>query len=564
MLDRLRIKLASANALLLLSLMAIPTSIFASTIVLSFWWVVETLQPDPLSALSWLERLLLPTIGGIILGGLFYYTPLPYRAVGVVHVMERLAYHQGYLPLRNALQQFVGAAISLSCGHSVGREGPSVHLGAASGSLLGQWLSLPNNSIRVLVACGTAAAIAASFNTPLAGVIFAMEVVMMEYTVVSFTPVILAAVIGAVMTRWFYSDDPAFIVPPLEYNVTPLEVGYFLLVGIVMGCLAAAFNQSILFFTRKSKPLNIWLKFSLAGFVTGGVALFVPQVMGIGYDSVTAILSGQMALPLLLILVVAKLAVTTFGIGLGLPAGLIGPTFFIGAMAGGAMGMVANVLLPADTASSPAFYAMLGMGAMMGATLQAPLAALTALMELTLNPNLIMPSMLVIVIANLVAHSPPFKRDSIFLELMRARGLDYRHDPVAQSLRRVGVAAAMDTHISVQPVQLTRILAQALLEEKPQWVLIEQHKHCILLLQAVDLARFLQEMPTAQRIDLLKIPAKRLQAAPIALQASLQEALEVLQQPDIEALYVTASSAVDPQNRQIYGVLTAQDIEENY
>ena len=155
------------------------------------------------------------------------------RSVGVVHVIERLDYHQGFLPLKNAAVQFVTAAISLLSGHSVGREGPSIHLGAAAGSSLGRSLRVPNNSVRILVGCGVAAAIAAAFNTPLAGVIFAMEVVIMDYTVIGFTPVIIAAVSATTLTRITFGDDTAFTLPDLDINsVQELPIVAFMGVSV--------------------------------------------------------------------------------------------------------------------------------------------------------------------------------------------------------------------------------------------------------------------------------------------------------------------------------------------
>ena len=210
MLDKLRLRLASVDALSL-SALGLASGLLAGAVILVFRKTIESAQAaflpgggvENYEALGWEYRLALPIGGGLLLGLLWQLIAPKHRAVGVTHVMERLAYHQGYLPWRNALMQFVGAAASIIAGHSVGREGPGIHLGAASGSLLGQGLTLPNNAIRNLVACGTAAAIAASFNTPIAGVVFAMEVVMMEFTLAGFAPVILAAVSATMLTRAF-------------------------------------------------------------------------------------------------------------------------------------------------------------------------------------------------------------------------------------------------------------------------------------------------------------------------------------------------------------------------
>ncbi|MDH3513362.1 MAG: chloride channel protein, partial [Gammaproteobacteria bacterium] len=189
--DSLRVRLARAEALPQLATLGVICGLLTGIVIIAFRMLIEVSQslflpganPENYEGLTMAWRFLLPLAGGLVLGLVFQFLPAESRHVGVVHVMERLSYHQGRLPLRNAIVQFLGGAVSIIAGHSVGREGPAIHLGAASGSVAGRHLGLPNNSLRVLAGCGVAAAIAAAFNTPLAGVVFAMEVVIMEYTV---------------------------------------------------------------------------------------------------------------------------------------------------------------------------------------------------------------------------------------------------------------------------------------------------------------------------------------------------------------------------------------------
>lgn len=482
------------------------------------------------------------------------------------------------MPWRNAVAQFIGATCSIASGHSVGREGPSVHLGAVNGSLLGEWLGLPNNSIRTLVACGVAAAIAASFNTPLAGVIFAMEVVMMEYTLSGFTPVILAAVSSTAVTRLVYGAAPAFTVPALQMG-SVFELPYVLMVGIAMGVVAAAFIYLLQRFSGLLTNMAFWQRTTLAGLLTGLCALIAPGIMGIGYDTVNAALLGELGLWIMVGIVVFKLIATSACIGWGLPGGLIGPTLVIGATAGGIMGILANTLFPGEVASH-GFYAMIGMGAMMAATLQAPLTALLTMLELTANPNILLPGMLAVVAADLIC-SELFKKDSIFIMMVRARGLDYRNDPVAQSLRRIGVTRVMNRNFVCAQRHITLAEAKALLEDTPQWIIVTQEDGRALL-PAADLVRHLYEdnlqenetMPetdnpetnnpdkTDDLIDLLEFPAKRKQLASVHLRATLQEALDGLNSSQAEVLCVINEDKTGTQN--IYGIITRQDIEENY
>ncbi len=578
MLDRFRSRLASVDALPQLAILGLVSGVLVGIVIVLFRLAIENTQisflpngdTENYEALSATLRFGLPAIGGLVIGLIFQsLSHTGSVQVGIVHVLERLSYYQGHLPFRNFLLQFFGAAISIVSGHSVGREGPSVHLGSASGSLLGQWLHLPNNSIQTLVACGAAAGIAASFNTPLAGVVFSMEVIMMEYTIAGFAPVILSAVSATAITRFVFGDDSAFSLPSLQL-VSLLELPYLLIMGLVIGALAAAFISSLKWVTKASRKVAIWKRMTLAGILTGLCALVVPEVMGIGYDTVNQAMLGQISIGVLILIVLFKLLASTIGLGLGIPGGLIGPTLVIGAAAGGVLGLVAAMIFPDQTAS-PGFYAMLGMGAMMGATLQAPLAALIALLELTANPNIILPGMLA-VIASGITSSHLFGHESVFLTILKARGLDYRSDPIAQSLRRIGVASVLNVSFVEAEHTISDGEASALLINLPLWIIIRKNNQPVALLLAADLSNYLSatasKFPKGSSeddlIELLKIPGNRENIAPINQQATLQEALDSMNEKNIDALYVTIHNANIDSNPIVVGVITRQTIESQY
>jgi CIC family chloride channel protein len=567
--DGLRLRLGRVDAVPQLAIVGMITGVVAGLVIIAFRLLIETTQaaflpearPENYEGLAPLMRVLLPVSGGLLVGIALHAVGPDARRVGIVHVMERLAYHQGRIPLRNAVTQFFGAATSIILGHSVGREGPGIHLGAASGSILGQRLGLPNNSLRTLVGCGAAAAIGAYFNTPLAGVVFAMEVLLMEYTIAGFTPVILAAVTATTLSRVVHGSAPAFAVPAVTLG-SLMELPYVIGMGVVIGTLAALLVRSLTFFSVALPRWPIWIKTTLTGLVVGLCALVIPEIMGVGYDTVELALLGELSLWTLLGLVAFKLFATSLSLGFGVPGGIIGPTLIIGAGAGGAMGYVAEQWFP-GAVSSHAFYAVMGMGAMMGATLQAPLAALTAMLELTANPHIILPGMLAVIASALISKQI-FRTDSVYLALIRARGLDYQNDPVAQSLRSVGVTGAMERDFVAVPRHMTREHMEGILRQQPRWLLIEEDRRPIALMPAADLIRHLQEdgEPEQAEIDLLDIPAHRRQVAGVHYQATLQEALDTLRSESAEALYVKRPIA--PGIDKVYGVLTLQDIESNY
>lgn len=569
-LDESRIRLARPDALLQLALLGLLTGVLAGGVIVLFRMLVEGSQeallpgdgPENYESLPLWARLLLPLLGALALAALFRWLSGGLYVLGVARVMERMAYHQGRMTARGFMLQFVGAVLAIVSGHSVGREGPHIFLGAAAGSLLGQHLRLPNNALRTLVGCGTAAGIAASFNTPLAGVVFALEVVMMEYSVASFIPIILAAVSATTLSNAVLGDHPAFAMPALQIGALS-ELMLVAILGVLAGVASAAFIHAVQRIAERAKPIPIAWRMLLAGLGVGLFGMALPQVMGIGYDTVAAALAGELGPAMLLGLLVAKLLVSALCIGLGVPGGMIGPVVFIGAMLGG---LLANlvVLLPFHLDSHVGFFALLGMGAMMAGSLQAPLAALTAMLELTDNPEIILPGMLAVVLSGITA-SEVFRKESLFVSMLKASGLDYSANPMSQALRRVGVASVMERRFVHVDADISLALAREMLAQEPVYILIDRENRPALLMPAVELAKYLESRDpnsTVDRVDLYAIPAARLQVEPVDLQANLHEAWSQLELAGVEALYVertTASGGV-----RIFGVLTVDMIDKAY
>lgn len=485
------------------------------------------------------------------------------RKIGVGHVLQRIEQHQGYLPKTNLIAQFFGAIIALIGGHSVGREGPAVHIGAGTASQFGQLLKTPHHRLRILAACGVASAISASFNTPMAGVIFAMEVVLLEYSIRGFIPIILASVIGAIVTRAVFGHEAAFIVPSLEMK-SLLEIPYILLLALVCGIFGSLFITSVKFMQRwNTRP--IWQTWGLLGVCAAIISIYLPEVMGIGYDSVNAWLQGEVVLGLALALLFAKLFLSGWAAAMGFPGGLIGPSLFMGAAIGVVMGQLSSYFMP-NYPINIGFYAMLGMGAMMASVLRAPLAALMALLELTANPNIILPGMMAIVIASLTV-SEIFHLPSIF---RIQTNLAVNQNPVRQLLRNTWVGQVMSQNFSTSPRLINLDSAQLMLSQQPAWIFIESDQQ---LLLSTDLARFIENHidavneekfdsanPDHLEIDCLLLPGDRKMVKSISLMANLQNALDQMQQHHIEWLVVHR----DEQFNQVVGIISREMIEQHY
>jgi H+/Cl- antiporter ClcA len=476
------------------------------------------------------------------------------RKVGVAHSLLRIEKHQGYLPKINLFAQFLGGIVALVGGHSVGREGPAVHIGAGTASQVGQLLNTPHHRLRILAACGVASAISASFNTPMAGVIFAMEVVLLEYSIRGFIPIILSSVIGAIVSRAAFGNETAFVVPLLDMK-SLLEIPYILLLALVCGVMGSLFIKTVQYIQRwNTRP--IWQTWGVLGVCTAVVSIYLPEVMGIGYDSVNSWLQGEALVGIALALLFAKLLLSGWASATGFPGGLIGPSLFMGAAIGAIMGHFSAIFMP-NYHVNVGFYAMLGMGAMMAAVLGAPLAALMALLELTGNPNIILPGMLAIVVASLTV-SEIFKLPSIF---RIQTNFTVNNSPVKQLLRNTWVGQVMSQDFAVSLRSINLESAQLMLNHQPTWILIDKEEQ---LLASSDLAWFISSdeysESDAEDIDCLLLPGDRKMVKSISLMANLQDALDQMQTNHIEWLVVHR----DKQFNKVAGIVSRDMIEQYY
>ena len=432
--------------LLKLSALGFLSGLAAAIIIVAFRFLIEATQsallpgndPENYEALSPLAIFLFPFVGGILIGAIFHFLPPAARLTGLIHTIDAVRNKNSRLPFINTAAQFIGAAISIIAGHSVGREGPSVHLGASSGGLIAHSFGATDKTRRILLACGVAAAIAASFNTPIAGVIFSLEVIMLEYAAVSTIPIIIASLTATLISHAVFGNDVTLAAPNLG-EISNLELGGMIINGLAIGLVAVAFIRLLVGITQKSKDYPIFWRLTLAGAITGALALGAPEIMSIGYDTLADTFNNQITLYALLLILLLKLLATTIGLGLGLPGGLIGPTLIIGALTGSVVGFILQSIYP-EMAGNPGMYAMIGMGAMMGATLQAPLAALIAIFELTMNPHIILPGLLAIVAASLTC-SELLKQPSIIFALMRAKEIDHDESLLTDELRSMPITS---------------------------------------------------------------------------------------------------------------------------
>lgn len=399
--------------------------------------------------------LIIPAIGGLIVGPLIYFFAREAKGHGVPEVMEAVALRGGRIRPIVAVVKSFASAITIGSGGSVGREGPIVQIGSALGSSLGQKLGLSDDRIRNLVACGAAGGIAATFNAPIAGVVFALEIILGEFSVKYFSSVVVSAVTASVIGRAVFGDIPAFHIP-IEYGINSLwEFAFYPILGLAAAIVGAGFVY-LLYWSEdlfaKWKSIPEWVQPGIGGVLLGVVALSypvltgiswerIPQVYNVGYEIIESALANQLALGTVLILLVLKMIATSLTLGSGGSGGVFAPALFMGAMFGTAFELVINMIFP-GVAAPPGAYALVGMAALFAATAHAPLTAVLILFELTGDYKIMLPLMFTVVIATLFAQKL-LKGESIYSLKLTRRGVHLQHGKDVDVLQGVLVSEVM-------------------------------------------------------------------------------------------------------------------------
>jgi CIC family chloride channel protein len=428
----------------------------------------------PVGGAPW-RRLLFPVAGSLGIGYLLYrYFPNA-RGSGVPQTKAALFAREGRITLRTVLGKFFCTSATLASGIPLGREGPSVQIGAGIGSVLGRFLGLSTEQVKKLIPVGAAAAIAAAFNTPLAAVLFSLEEITGDLYAPVMGAVVLASATAWVVLRVLLGDHPLFKVPQYQL-VSPAEFPVYAVLGVAGGVVSAAFVRLLLGMRARFLRFpqkTVWFQPVVGGLLVGVMGWFVPQVMGVGYGFVGEALNGRMTFQLMALLVVLKLFAVTGSYASGNAGGIFGPALFIGAMLGGTVGTVAHHLFPAYTAT-PGAYALVGMGAVFAGIVRAPMTSVVMIFEMTQDYAVIVPLM----IANLVSLfiASRLQRAPIYEALAEQDGI---HLPSAKTRQRYGqrqVIGVMRTASEALPAEITvrEALERARSSKVPTWLVTDR------------------------------------------------------------------------------------------
>jgi CIC family chloride channel protein len=385
--------------------------------------------------------ILVPAIGGLIVGPLVYFLAREAKGHGVPEVMLAVASAGGRIRPRVALIKTLASSICIGSGGSVGREGPIVQIGSTLGSSLGQFFRLSEEKIKILVACGAAGGIAATFNAPLAGIFFALEVILGEYGLKFFSAVVLSSVTATVISRSFLGDYPAFMVP--SYTLESIwEIPLYFLFGFIAASVSLLYIKSV----YKSEDIfNAWripeyLKPAIGGIGVGLIGLYFPQIFGVGYDTIELALYGEVGIVLVTALVFIKILATSVTLGSGGSGGVFAPALFIGAMLGEAYGKLTQMIVPSIAIPSGA-CALVGMGAVFSGASHAPISAILILFEMTGNYLIILPLMITCIISTVVVRK--FSKESIYTLKLTRRGIDVHELRKSDIMSSITVSDAM-------------------------------------------------------------------------------------------------------------------------
>jgi len=404
---------------------------------------------DVVGNVPWYLRVIIPAIGGGIVGLLVYFFAREAKGHGVPEVMEAVALRGGVIRKRLVVVKSLASAISIGTGGSVGREGPIVQIGSAIGSSLGQILKVSADRMRTLVGCGAAAGIAATFNAPIAGSMFALEIILGDFGLATFSPIVISSVTATAVSRHYLGDFPAFVVPNYEL-VSAWEFPLYISLGLFCALIAFIFIKTLYRFEDMFDGFLFpgYLKAVLGGLILGSAGMVFPHILGVGYGAIDLSLIQKLAWWLMLLLIFLKILATSVTIGSGGSGGVFAPSLFLGAMTGGLFGVTVHGLFPGVTAS-PGAYGIVGMGAVVSATTHGPLTAILMLFEMTGDYKIILPLMITCIVSSLTVQR--LSKESIYTLKLIRRGIDIREGREVNILKSIKVKDIMNRSVETVP-----------------------------------------------------------------------------------------------------------------
>jgi CIC family chloride channel protein len=506
----------------------------------------------------WWFTVLIPLLGGLAIGPIIAFWAPEVRGPGVTEVIESAALRGGYIAPRVTFFKPLSTGVVIATGGSVGREGPVVHIGSAIGSFLAQFFQLSPEKSRICLACGAAAGIAATFNAPVAGTLFAVEIILADLELTYLGHIVIAAVVSSVVARRFWWNFPLIIVPSFVFRHSQ-EVWLYGLLGILAGLLAVLLIRlvSAIDTLFDKSPVPEWLQPAVGGLLLGLVGLLSPPVLGVGYDSVNLTLAGKFALAGLVLMFIAKFLATIFCLGSKMSGGIFGPSLFLGAVLGAGLASATNLVLP-GLHLPPSDYALVGMGAMISSTTLAPVTAILIIIEMTNTHQIVVPLIVSCIVSLLVVKY--LHGYSIYESRLLRQGIKIVRGHEVHILQDLKVQDYMTPPIELvhDSTPLSVIVQKAEQSPYPFFIVLDEQDELSGVLTLWDIRK---ELP-GQR-DFSRVSARELMTTRVVTvtpEDNFETAFNLLEGKNFSCLPVV----LPPEHKKVVGILRREDIMTAY
>lgn len=507
----------------------------------------------------WWLKLLVPVAGGLALGPVIAFLVPELRGPGVSEVIEAAALEDSYIRPKVTILKTLCTALTIATGGSVGREGPVATIGAAMGSSLGRFFKLSPEKVRVALACGAAGGIAATFDTPFAGTLFAVEIILGDIQIAYLGPIALAAIIAVIVAHEIWAGFPVFIPPGFEFQ-HPGELGLYLFLGLIAGLLALLFTRGVYVFDTlfRKIPLPEWCKPGLGGLGLGLIGLWCPHVFGVGYDSINLALTGKLTLDAAALILLAKFLATAICLG-SMSGGVFGPSLFLGAMLGTSLALIWNFFFP-QAHINPVDYALVGMGAVVSGVTLGPITAILIILELTQDYRTVVPLLISCATSLLTVKS--LYGYSIYQTKLLRRGIHLVHGLDINILRSLKVRECMISQAETinDDARFPEILKRAEESTSPFFMVLDNRGELSGILTMADLRQDLRFFGKAISSSTMAADLKTKKMVSITLEDNLETALELLEKENLSCLPVVWSL----ENKRVVGLLKQEDLLRAY
>ncbi len=509
---------------------------------------------------EWYIKILVPALGGAIVGPLIYFFAREAKGHGVPEVMQAVMLKGGVIRARVGIVKILASSVTIGSGGSVGREGPIVQIGSTIGSVVGQFYRVSNQRVKTMVGCGAAAGIAATFNAPIAGAFFAVELILKDFGFAQISPIMISSVMATVISHQYEGNFAAFQVPSYQLN-SPYELIFYFILGIMCGLISYAFIKLVYAsedFFDKRIPVPEYTKPILGGFLIGIIALEFPEIMGVGYDAVTDALHGNTIWYIALVLVFVKVFSTSITLGSGGSGGIFAPSLFLGAMIGCFFGTHIHALFPDITASAGA-YALVAMGGIVAGTTHAPITAIIIVFELTNDYQIILPLMITCIISTIL--SSKLSRESIYTLKLLRRNINLKDGAEVNVMKSIFVKDVFSKHYESIPdnTKFDDVVNRVIAGKLPYFIVTKKKDQIAGVVSIHDIKDLLLEREVLHDVVIASDIASE-EVETVVPDDNCHRALGIMSEFNLQGLPV-----VDPAKpRKVIGMIWRKDVLDAY